>query len=1047
VFRRSRLIRQALQPLGVRLLSFGSGARLDFDQLAKDVARGLSRRELLRRLARTALGAAVISFSREQAEAATSTCTCNGTTIASWESCCRTGRLEQRYNPILSCCTPSGVRRKNPIEQIPGLSLSDVCPNRVKTKNPAYRNVSNGCGTPEHPLPEGDTFTLKGPFDVVITQFRVNWRGCCDAHDYAWGTCCESAFMDCQRTRELADTGFGDCIQKKCLDGIPWWLPTLRAKCIALYAIGGYKLVSSDLLTPNWEAAQREACDCCPGDDPCVPCPAGTTQCGDGSCCNGFCCPFDGKCYPAGTTICGSQCAPPGKCCPGNWPGPVCAPYEDCLTTTDAFGNTTLGYCVEKCDTFTSGDNRHWPYGRALEAATSSTGALVCIKPLPPPTWVCDSGVLTGKRVECKRSERCFDIGPNNSGVCVPCGRPLCGDVCCPDSLFCIDGTCGECRDRNAYCSNSNDPDTATCCTADQRCEYAKLASGQYGYTGRCIPLCPPPSRSCGIGPEGTINGQCCEPDSTCCFSPLYRSGRCCPPGGQCTADGQCECIDPTTGEPQPLCGGRCCPTDQCCIDHRTCGPCPQISCPSGQVSCGGHCCAGSCCGGVACCPTGQECCAGSVCCGPDQHCINGHCAGCPPGYVACGEECCRSDEACINGHCTPADCPGGGIRCNGVCCSPGRGCVEGRCSPYSPSCSVSGCKETFDFQGRTCCDESCCQTAPIHNGGHPDTPPTEVCVNGQCLCAPGHIYCPSVFSVAPDGTPHYRHCCSVDTDRCVSVGPAFAPEQRCVPKEWCVNDSGCPAGMHCDGVRCCDPKRCVPVGDPNCRCPVDAECPPGQPVCNGQCCAGNCCGGVVCCPIDQACCDGGVCCGPGQKCVSGVCVKTCPEGQTLCNGACCPADQRCLPFPSGGAPLGPPVCCSRPCSNSVEQGSFCCDFTVDGVQQICCPGLGCIREDQSCGSGGTCPPGQVSCNGVCCALGQSCLPPATGGASTTERVCCDQACTNSVELTPFCCDPGYGCCPGFGCYDPARVFCCPIAPGGPTTCDNGLRCTTDGCV
>lgn len=170
-----------------------------------------------------------------------------------------------------------------------------------------------------------------------------------------------------------------------------------------------------------------------------------------------------------------------------------------------------------------------------------------------------------------------------------------------------------------------------------------------------------------------------------------------------------------------------------------------------------------------------------------------------------------------------------------------------------------------------------------------------------------------------------------------------------------CQSNDDCEGGLVCitQGVT----KRCV-------RCRDDSECQNSSVICaqDGTCvtcpdragagttaCVGACidpdtdplnCGG--CAALGE----GTVCTGD-QECVAGqcttVCDPPCTGGAVCCNGQCCPAGQTCLPYPTGGSPLGPGVCCSDPCSNSVEQGPFCCGFTVNGVPTVCSPGNGCV--------------------------------------------------------------------------------------------------------
>jgi len=81
----------------------------------------------------------------------------------------------------------------------------------------------------------------------------------------------------------------------------------------------------------------------------------------------------------------------------------------------------------------------------------------------------------------------------------------------------------------------------------------------------------------------------------------------------------------------------------------------------------------------------------------------------------------------------------------------------------------------------------------------------------------------------------------------------------------------------------------------------------------------------------------------------SGDCSAWCDPGATFCSEVCCQTERYCLPYPTGGDPMGSPVCCDDPCYNDVEQGPFCCGFEIGGETFVCCPGVGCISSSAQC--------------------------------------------------------------------------------------------------
>lgn len=137
--------------------------RFDFDQLAKDLAKGLSRREALRRVGIGLAGAMLAPLILQKSRPALASTSCVCTVLGSGGG----GVVEESYDPATSCCTSSGVLPKYPITDL------NAFPNRVR--HPGYMPSANGCGTVH----------LQGPDHFGKADFRA----CCDYHDLCYDDC------------------------------------------------------------------------------------------------------------------------------------------------------------------------------------------------------------------------------------------------------------------------------------------------------------------------------------------------------------------------------------------------------------------------------------------------------------------------------------------------------------------------------------------------------------------------------------------------------------------------------------------------------------------------------------------------------------------------------------------------------------------------------------------------------------------------------------------------------------------------------------------
>ena len=171
-----------------------------------------------------------------------------------------------------------------------------------------------------------------------------------------------------------------------------------------------------------------------------------------------------------------------------------------------------------------------------------------------------------------------------------------------------------------------------------------------------------------------------------------------------------------------------------------------------------------------------------------------------------------------------------------------------------------------------------------------------EVCVNGQCVCAPGQVECGGVcrsdFSTDPQncgacGTvcpSSARACCggscvnlqtnNTNCGACGTVCPTNVP--NCCAG-LCVNFQTDSANCGACGSVCPSGQTCV---SGTCRAP----CPAGQTAC------GNTCVNLQTDPSNCGSC-GNVC--TTGNCVNGTCVQ-CPAGQTVCGTSCCAAGLTC---------------------------------------------------------------------------------------------------------------------------------------------------------
>lgn len=212
------------------------------------------------------------------------------------------------------------------------------------------------------------------------------------------------------------------------------------------------------------------------------------------------------------------------------------------------------------------------------------------------------------------------------------------GPPCCP--VGCTNGCCGA---GETCAGPGSDPLFPTlCCSAGlTACDQNCCGAGETCVNGTCCPaanLCvghvgPFQVQSCcGTGETCLPNGLCCAPSNVC-------GQNCCNAGDNCLANGTC------CPAGHAVCGGVCCPnsTDVCDPVTNTC------SCPG--LSCGGTCCA-----------AGQLCCQVQTSGGAQLQCVT------PQSPTWCGQTA-PNQIYCFN------------YLNGGATCPPGKQCLPGPCS------------------------------------------------------------------------------------------------------------------------------------------------------------------------------------------------------------------------------------------------------------------------------------------------------------------------------------------------------------------------------
>lgn len=292
-----------------------------FDNVTRIVGSEIPRRTALA-LGVKGLAAAFLASFGVRNSWAQQTCLCQG----------------QVYNPVTTCCTPSGRQTKYPIANL------DACPNRVP--HPGYVSVPNGCGAQG-----GQQFP--GSFGAA------SFTPCCDTHDVCYGTC--------NSNRTTCDNNFEVCLTASCDAAYPGGGLNAIRRSTCRGAANSYWAAVASFGGSAYNAAQSGACDCCSQST----CPQS---------CAGSSCGSLPPCAPGGDCVCFTSTEGAGACVHGNTPCssvPRCTTTADCPSgyaclTTSCCGS--FGVCGPLCNPLV-------PAGRPYVGAARVSGSVLSTEP------------------------------------------------------------------------------------------------------------------------------------------------------------------------------------------------------------------------------------------------------------------------------------------------------------------------------------------------------------------------------------------------------------------------------------------------------------------------------------------------------------------------------------------------------------------------------------------------------------------------------------------------------------------------------------------
>jgi hypothetical protein len=609
------------------------------------------------------------------------------------------------------------------------------------------------------------------------------------------------------------------------------------------------------------------AADACCGDADCddLDDPAG---CLEGTCTEEFVCEAQTVCGVLQTCCIGGDdvcCPEERECC-----GPVCCDFgETCCERT--LGGVLVQVCIDPqtqcctnpdCDALDDPANCIRGVCRRQDQTCvqrSECGAdEVCCAGDAQSPGVCITDDQCCSTEECTGCEFC-DLGTH---LCVSdCGTaPCCEEGPDPASWFCADGEC--CPDGSGCTAGlrccTPEVDESFCIDSTQCCDDGDCEACEVCVDNSCEFDCNSDEECCG---DSCCAGLCCE------FDEEFF----CNPGGECCSDDECDataCEFCSNGTCAPGCTGegeRCCPVSGGgfgCVFAEVCAAtCTSDAECSGQVCCGGVCCdsasccerssgtlvcvfddpAGSCCNDDDCgdhpsacftnvCIEGDDgnffCQSVTVCDTRTEQCCNDQCVSI---NVCCREESCVPPQCCFRLICVDT-CPDifGGLTC----------CPDGVCKT---SCEAS---QVLLAEGPECTVDADCVGMHACDQGNPPSWNPYVCSQGACL--------PGASQLCDDNDP-----CTTNT--CIpATGCAFSPVADC--REGAPQASCCPPGYSCgdDGscgcslmecqdpprcAACCGPDDCLDLGELPCVACNGAcsQLPDGTPCTGGSCARDDC--------------------------------------------------------------------------------------------------------------------------------------------------------------------------------------------------------------
>lgn len=530
-----------------------------FDNLTRTLARGTSRRSLLKGLAGAVLGGGAMLGGVPSGEAFM--CRQPGVLCAKDAQCCSGScdPVSHRCGGDLPCRSAG-----HPCEGNQSCCAGLVC--QASDPGAALR-----CTTPCTP-----------------TTCAAQGMQCGPVSDGCGGTL---QCGDCPS----ATCSTGSCAQGQCT------LTPIAGCCTSDDQCDDGTACTVDTCDPSTNTCTHTPVTCQPSDvchtascDPsqgCIQTPVSDgTDCGGGKICQ------QGACVcPSGTMDCGGICA---QCCtPDDCPGTTCspatcddgtcgrAPIEGCCTqnsdcgdsdacTTDTCVNNTCQHTPVTCQPSDACHTASCDPSQGCVQASVSDGTSCGTN------QVCCQGTCCAAGQPCVQGS-CCTPGDFNS-LCAP--GDFCGPV--PDGcggMFDCGDPCGECTPC--------DPNSHLCTTAPNGTSCGAVGSGQVCADGSCCtPNCA--GRQCGGdgcgGSCGTCaSGQHCTASGQCACDSTSCSGCCngntCEPGDTATACG-------SGGGSCQACGnGQTCQNGTCACPTGTCGTdCAQTVCRDGSCKQGG---------------------------------------------------------------------------------------------------------------------------------------------------------------------------------------------------------------------------------------------------------------------------------------------------------------------------------------------------------------------------------------------------------------------------------------------------------------------------